>query len=145
MAEFRILTKVACCGALSLFALTACAGTGSGSSTHELRAGGSAFGYTTESEGSVAVNHSWTIQLTDHDVVLTRGDRIVVLESVVGSRPIVFHEGTRSGSRPDVRFELSGSVECRWQGTTIDIGPSHYEIPGPGTYAIDPSGNMRRR
>jgi hypothetical protein len=143
MADKRIVAPLAFCLAL---AVAACAGTGSGgSSTHELRAGGSAFGTTTEREGSVTVNHSWTIQLTDHDVVLTRGDRTVVLESVVGSRPIVFHERSRTGSRPDVVFELSGGVECRWQGTTIDVGPSHYDIPGPGTFAIDANGTMRRR
>jgi hypothetical protein len=101
-------------------------------------------GSTTESEGSLSVTHLWTVELTEKDAVFTFEERRVVLEGVVGSRPLRCRGNQSSGKRPDVVLELGGPGEARWKGNSIDVYGRHYEISGPGTFKIDPSGTMTR-
>jgi hypothetical protein len=138
------VTRLSCGLALLVAACASSTGYG-GVRVHALHAGDSMFGTTSETQGTISISRGWTLVLTDHDVVFTRGDQTVVLESVVGSRPIEFRESRASGKLPDVAFELAGGVECRWRGTSVDVGNSHYELPGPGTFVIDDHGTMRRR
>jgi hypothetical protein len=122
-----------------------CAASGSGSTVTELRAGTMCAGSTTETEGSISVTHFWTVELTQHDAVFTYDERRVVLENVVGTKPLTCRGNQSTGKRPDVVLELDDGSSARWKGLSIEVGSRLYEITGPGTFVIDANGTMKRR
>lgn len=123
----------------------ACAGLGSQSSVTELRPGRMLAGSTTETQGSISVTHIWSVELTDKDAVFTFDDRRLILEDVVGKKPLRCTGNESTGKSPDVVLELADGRSARWKGLSIDVDGRFYEISGPGTFVIDANGTMKRR
>jgi hypothetical protein len=123
----------------------ACSGMGSRNTVIELAPGRTCAGSTTETEGSISRTHFWTVELTKTDAVFTFDDRRVVLQDVVGTKPVVCRGNQQTGKVPDVVLELEGGRVARWKGTTIDVDGKLYDISAPGTFTIAPDGSMTRR
>ena len=130
--------------ALLVAASVSCSLLGSDTTVTEMRPGTVCAGSTTETEGSISRTHFWTVELTRTDAVFSFDDRRVVLEGVVGTRPIKCRGNQQTGKSPDVVLDLENGTKVRWKGTTIEVGTRHYDISAPGLFTIDAEGTLKR-